>query len=283
MLHRCCKCPSSRPPATPDVGVERRVAVLLPDRLTVRLTAAVGAGSVVRCESVGALVGAARAACVGAAVLDPTCCGAEGADAWSDDMEVPLLLYAEMTPTAMQAAFAWARRGAGRLLLAGIDDQPVRLRELLTELPRAGVVADVEAALADALRTLPPRLAQLARKVLHDPSWVGDVSAFAESTGLTPRSVDRWLARAGLAPPKRLLAAARVLHMYAALAHGERSLARAAQHAGFTSARSVTRQLRCLLGVRPSALRAMRPAELSARLTSRLRERAPRVRQRVAT
>ena len=254
-------------------GVERRVAAFLSDRLAARLTAAVGAGAVVRCTSVAALVGLARAACVVAVMLDPACCGEEGVDAWSADVEVPLFLYAEMTPAAMQAAFAWARRGAGHLLLAGSDDQPLRLQRLLTTLPHVGVVVQVEAALEDALRTLPPPLAHVVRRVLHDSAWVCDVSTFARRTRLTPRSVDRWLARAGLAPPKRLLAAARVLHMYAAVSHGERSLARAAQHAGFTSARSVSRQLRCLLGVRPSALRAMRPAEMSAGLAACLRAR----------
>jgi AraC-like DNA-binding protein len=259
-----------------DILLARSLPVYLPNGLLDRLRASLGGRAVLSCASLDALVAAATDADARAVVIDPVLCGP--LDRLSDTLcdalgrHVPIVLYTtQVSPVSIRLCFAGARAGAHHLLLAGIDDDVIRLRTvfdgLLCVINTEAVVEQLDGRLA----LLPPRLASAVRRLFVE-AIVPDLDDLAASSYMSKRSVDRWLQRAGLAPPKRFLGAARLIRAHGVLAAGEMSLARAARHAGFSSPRSLALHARTLVGVSPAALRALHADQLHERVALRLRE-----------
>src|SRR5215216_3212454 len=80
---------------------------------------------------------------------------------------------------------------------------------------------------------------------------VRSVSDLASEARTTRRSLDRWLARTGLAPARTLLACARANAAFHLLAGGHVRTSRAAEMLGYTSSRALARELHSLTGHAP--------------------------------
>jgi transcriptional regulator GlxA family with amidase domain len=96
---------------------------------------------------------------------------------------------------------------------------------------------------------LPPELVEAIRFAFVRPDRVRSVEDLAASARTTRRSLDRWLARAGVASARTLLSCARATAAYHLIAVGNVQKRRAAALAGYSSARSLARGLRDVAGL----------------------------------
>lgn len=251
------------------------IVAYVPTCLLKRLHATFGASAVLACQSMDALVVASERAPVSAVVLDPTLCSPLDMQGHSLPpvlaRSTPVVLYTHASPSSIKLCFEWARAGAVQLVLAGIDDESAYLRELLTT-PLSGTTDGVFInRLTTHLGAVPHRLASAVCRLFTSADSTSDLDALVAVAFMTHRSVDRWLRRAGLAPPKHFVGAAKLLRAHRAFASGETCLARAARRGGFASERTFARQSRALLGVSPSALRAIDSRDVHERVLRALR------------
>ena len=246
------------------------IVAYVPKCLLDRLYATLGAAAVLSCPSVDALVSASERAPVSAVVIDPVLCRPPDTQASvlapSFTRGTPVILYTHASPTSIRTCFEWARAGAVQLVIAGSDDEPLHLRELLTP-PRTcaadGIFVDK---LAEHLHAVPRRLADAVCQLFTSADISPDLDSLVADAFMTHRSVDRWLRRAGLAPPKHFVGAARLLRAHSIFARGETCLARAARYGGFSSERSFARYARVLVSLSPSSLRTLHSRDVHERV-----------------
>ena len=213
-----------------------------------------------------------------ALIVDPTI-GGEGAThqrltalsaASGESRRAPIVGYVSVTASAVKAAHSLARLGASEIVVRGVDDSVAALRRTLHR-----VVADHAAARlvvgSNLLAALPAAIADAIVTLFRRPERVRSVSDLAASAGTTRRSLDRYLARAGLAPARTLLACARAHAAFQLLAAGGVRLSGAARLAGYPSARALTREFRALTGQVPSGVPSRLTSDLFiATVTRRL-------------
>ncbi len=174
---------------------------------------------------------------------------------------VPVLGYVSVTATAIKATHALARLGASDVIVRGLDDGP------------AALAATVQRAVTDHAATslvrstglfanLPSTIAEAVIMLFRRPDQTRTVDELAANAGTTRRSLDRHLARAGLAPARTLLACARANAAYHLLAGGSVRPAGAATIVGYASPRALAREFRALTGHVPSAVPGRLPPDL---------------------
>lgn len=242
----------------------------LPERLILRLEAAAGSEGVRPCADRAALALAVGGG-ISLIAVHPGISAEPGEFlTWLATLcrEVEIVVYSEPSLGAIQRAFAWARAGAGTLVLEGIDDQPERLRRTLASLAPDRTLDAFLERISPSLDRLPPILGAAIVKLFRDPRGSGGVKTLAAEANMTSRSIERWLRRAALAPASRLVPAARLLRARSSLARADVGLARAAADAGLSSERALQRHARALLGISAAALRELSEPELRDRLLS---------------
>jgi AraC-like DNA-binding protein len=135
-------------------------------------------------------------------------------------------------------------------------DEPVTARELSARL--LGITGRPLRNLVE--RTLPMTVNSTARSILTMAAAVisegGGAVDLARMLHVTQRTVSRWCRRAGLPPPKRLLAWMRVLLAAELLDDAGRTVSDVALACGYASDGSLRYSLRSFVGESPSALRA---------------------------
>lgn len=196
-----------------------------------------------------------------ALIVDPTI-GGESATperlaalsaASGEPQRAPILGYLSVTASAVKAAHSLARLGASEIIVRGVDDSVASLRRTLHR-----VVSDHAAAKlvvgSNLLASLPAAIADAIVAMFRRPERLRSVSDLAASAGTTRRSLDRHLARAGLAPARTLLACARAHVAFRLLAGGVVRPSGAALLAGYPSHRALTREFRALTGHVPSGV-----------------------------
>jgi len=165
---------------------------------------------------------------------------------------IPVIGYVSVTASAIRVVQALVHSGAPEIVIRGVDDS---LDALAGAIHRAlatcgwgGVVGAVEAP----LQALPLPVASAIRAAFTHPEQVRSVSDLAAAARTTRRSLDRWLARAGLSPARTVLSCARVNAAVHLLAGGSVRVAEAARLVGYSSSRSLTRELSAITG-RPAS------------------------------
>ena len=129
----------------------------------------------------------------------------------------------------------------------------------------------------DLLAALPASVAEAVVALFSRPERTRSIDDLAATAGTTRRTLDRHLARAGLASARTLLACARAHAAYRLLATGAVRPSGAASMVGYPSPRALTREFRALTGHVPSAVPSRLSQErLMATLSRHLvRDQAP--------
>jgi hypothetical protein len=166
-----------------------------------------------------------------------------------------LVGYVSVTAEAMAAAVTLARCGATEIIIRGVSDQPAQLLRAVRLASASTLTANAIAGLEPALSHLPPPVALALRQVVAHPDELRTVRAVAESARVTRRSLDRWLARAGLAPARRFVACARAITAFSLLLRGGATMGDVAAALGVRSSRSLARELNVITGRTISELR----------------------------
>jgi len=160
----------------------------------------------------------------------------------------PVIAYVSVSVAAMRAVQALGQLVPHELIIRGVDDSPDALAAAVHRVVAAGAAIRLMACVATSLRELPPNMSAAIEAMFHRPERVRSVSELVATAHTTRRSFDRWLARAGLAPARTLLACARANAAFHILTVGRLPRRRAAALVGYSSARSLARELHALTG-----------------------------------
>jgi AraC-like DNA-binding protein len=170
---------------------------------------------------------------------------------------VPVILYSTLSREGVRAVVPLARSGAYQVIFRGVDDSRKRLREQLDQ-----IVANVFA--ERLLRVLVPRLeaaeapaevVQAVTRLFRAPQAFRTVHQLATVAGRRRGMLDRWMSRAGLAPAKMLILAARVAWTYHYLRAPGNRLKTLALRLGYADTVPLGRHVRRMTGLTVTQLR----------------------------
>jgi AraC-like DNA-binding protein len=187
---------------------------------------------------------------------------------------LPIVVYTTLSPEALQGVVELAKYGVQHVVLRGFDDEPRRFRALLERLPAYALSERLLESLAEPLCATPPALVRAVERLFRSPQGFHDVGDLAAAAGMTRRSLDRWLDRAGVASAKMLVVGARMLRAYHYMRDPGYLLEDVAAKLGYPTARLFARQMRLVMGVMPSAVRAgIGPEQFVDKLAAAMRQR----------
>lgn len=168
---------------------------------------------------------------------------------------LPVVVYTSVTPAAMRVTVELAKRGVHHVVFRGIDDSPARLRALLHELAGATWRSALWPWVQGRVARGPAAIERAVRELFAAPHRFHDVADLARAAGLTRRTVERWLARVGIASAKLLVVSARVERAHHLLRSTDADLSAVASRLGYQSPRLFARQVALATGRPPTALR----------------------------
>jgi AraC-like DNA-binding protein len=182
----------------------------------------------------------------------------------------PVVIYTSITAPAMQATVELARRsGVRHVIFRGVDDAPSRLRALLLEIAGDPWHSALLPWVVSRVARTPGGVERAVGQLFRAPQQFHDVADLARAAGMTRRTVERWLTRAGIASAKRLVVSARVERGHHLLRESRADVGEVARRLGYPSARLFARQVHLAIGRPPSMLRhAVTGDELVAQLVS---------------
>lgn len=172
---------------------------------------------------------------------------------------VPVIGYVSVTACAMRAVQGLVRLGASEIAIRGVDDSIDALATAVRRAVAACASARVVTAVGTPWHVLPVPVATAIQMAFQRPERLRSVTDLATEARTTRRSLDRWLARAGLSPARTVLSCARVNAAFHLLTSGNVRVTEAALQVGYASSRSLTRELFAITGYPVSAI----PAPLS--------------------
>jgi AraC-like DNA-binding protein len=222
------------------------------------------------------------------AIVDP-CTGADQlalgrvgvlAGAMPAGHHFPVVAYVAVTACAMRSVLALVRLGVSEIVIRGVDDSADALAAAVRRVVAASASTILVSSVSTPLHSLPVPVAAAIQMAFHHPERLRTVTDLAAAARTTRRSLDRWLARAGLSPARTVLSCARVNAAFHLLASGRIRVAQAATLLGYASSRSLTRELYAITGYRASAIQKelsydALTAVIARRLVRHTRDRAP--------
>ena len=160
----------------------------------------------------------------------------------------PVVGYVAVTAAAIRATHALTKLGASEVLIRGMDDGPAALSATLRSVVASTAANRLLRVANEAMTALPAPVARGVAEAFEHPERFHSVSQLAQASESTRRSLDRWLARVGMAPARTLLACARVHAAFNLLATGHVRVRSAASQLGYPSTRALSRELHALTG-----------------------------------
>ncbi len=184
-------------------------------------------------------------------------------------LSISIVCISDGTRSSTMRFLQAARSGLGALLLYRADDGGVVLPHIAAAMPSEPPSAYLLRLLANPLLSLPGRVSGAIVDALAHPRVFADATGVALAAGLSRRSVDRWLTRAGITSASRLICAARLAHFFTYASSGLVARNTAASASGFQSGSQLRRYSRLIVGTSPGRLtRLYTPAQIASALES---------------
>jgi AraC-like DNA-binding protein len=184
---------------------------------------------------------------------------------------LPIVVYTLLTPDTLRATVELARAGIEHVVLRGFDDEPRRLRDLVERLPARRLSTIVLGALEERLTEAPPLLRAAMTRLFEAPHAFRHVDDLARAAGMTRRTLDRWLGRAGLASARMIMVSARLARAVHYMRDPGYPLDDITRKLGYENPRLFARQVRAATGLTPTKLRERaEPEQLMEELAARL-------------
>jgi tetratricopeptide (TPR) repeat protein len=174
----------------------------------------------------------------------------------------PVIAYTQFIPPALRALTTLARHGLYETVLFQVDDDCSRLSSLLVRAALPELVARMLHEMRNDHSLLPPLLVDSVTDLFKRPHAYTSGRDLVLSSGIALTNLYHTLRDAGLASPKRLFIAARVLHAVGYLRDPGYTVEQVAEKTGYLHPRVLTQHTLSVFGVRPSALRNMPEDEL---------------------
>jgi AraC-like DNA-binding protein len=170
---------------------------------------------------------------------------------------IPAIAYTAYTREAMRALLPLARSGVQQVVLRGFDDTPERLRDLIEQTGARILGQRLLAVLVPKLEQAgaPIEVVDAITRLFHTPQSFRTVPHLAAAAGRQRGMLDRWLRRAGLAPAKVIMIAARVawVHHYAQSPANRFKVL--ALRLGYPRPLPLSRHIKWMTGMTPTTLR----------------------------
>ncbi len=193
------------------------------------------------------------------AVVDPCADGAPRTQAVAALLDshpsVPLVLYTAVSPVTFKAVAELTRHGAHQIVLYRYDDEPTRFLHLIERQPGHALTSALLQRMTPGVAALPPKLAHAVQRLFRRPGAFRCAADLSSASGMSRRTMYREFARSGLASPRTVVAAARVLRAYAYARDPSQSLDQVAQKLGYSAPRVLSQHMRELLGATAHAAR----------------------------
>lgn len=177
-----------------------------------------------------------------------------------------VVLYTHSDAGSFQATLPFVRAGITDVVIAGVDDSPVRLAQLLRDIETRQPVTPLYAALRPRLEPLPRAVADAIALLFRQPARLRSVDDLARHAGVSRRSLFRYLRTCGVTSVRLLVAASRVSAAHRLLRDPTRTVAAVATLLGYPSADQLRDHFMALTRHPPGAARE----QLSSRMVDAL-------------
>lgn len=189
---------------------------------------------------------------------------------------LPMIVYSTLAAQTLRPIVELGRDGIEQLVLYGLDDDPERLRDLLARQPGAALASRLLTLVQHQLQRTPPALGVAFEHLFRTPSAFERGSDLAVAAGVPRRTLYRQCLRAGLASPRELLCASRLLRAYALLRGPDYGIALIARTTRLGNAERFTAAMRWAVGSTPARVRErVGPEEFVACIARRVFPRQP--------
>jgi AraC-like DNA-binding protein len=174
---------------------------------------------------------------------------------------VPFVVYSVLAAQTLRPLVELGRDGLEQLVLYGVDDDPRHLRRILERQPGVKLAEQLHERLQPYLRTTPPDVSRAIERVIHTPAAFKGVPDLAAAANVSRRTIYRECERVGLASPREIIAAARVLRAYAFLRESDYAIEDVAAHLRFSSPHHLTKTMRWACGMTTARARDRVPPD----------------------
>ena len=259
---------SFQPPTSPAFH-DVHVAARLPAASLARLRAALATDDeLVEVDDWTALHHALRSQPIDLIVIDPRAVGQEPSayderepsallTLLTEFRSVPAILYSTHTRDGLRAVLPLARSGVHQVVFRGFDDTRERLRALLDQVAASLLGERLLEVIAPRLLSVgaPTEVVQAVARLYRAPPAFRTVHQLATVAGRQRGQLDRWMLKAGLAPTKVVMLAARVAWTYHYLRAPGNRFKTLALRLGYPDVVGLGRHVKWMTGMTPTQLR----------------------------
>jgi AraC-like DNA-binding protein len=168
---------------------------------------------------------------------------------------LPLIVYTDLSPGVVGALLRLGRVGVREVVVAGHDDHPERLGELLVHEAARGLSRRLIEEIADLLVDCPGQLKWAIETIVREPAAFHTVRDLAERARMDRRTCARWFTKANLPPPSVVLMVFRVVYAHRLLQDPGYTVEDVAAKLGYSKARSFAQHVKEVFGMTPGELR----------------------------
>lgn len=166
-----------------------------------------------------------------------------------------LVVYTAFAPASMKTLVELTRFGVRQVVIQRFDDAPARFLAVLERQRHSILGEGLVLRLKRALARLPGSLSHAIEQLYLLSLDYHHASDLAHAANLPKRTMYRQLEAAGMASPRLVLAAARMLRAYAAMRDPGYSLSEVSRKVGMSAHWHFTRQMREVCGLTPRVVR----------------------------
>ena len=252
------------------------VAALLPPRLLRHLEFVLGRERPLVAESWEGLEALIQASPVSVAIVDPSMDEAGGNERIQgiliDYPSIEVIAYVSVTATAFRAITELSRAGLKHVVMYSVDDSPERFMTMLDTVRASPLTLRLLAAFRPSLNRLPISLKRAVEDMFAEPHLYGNAADIAVKAKVPLVRLYRALRAAGVASPKKLLVAAKLLRAYGDLGDPGHSIRRVSTRLGWKYTRVLFDHTFDVFGMSPARVREqMTDDEVVARLMEWMR------------
>ena len=160
----------------------------------------------------------------------------------------PIIIYTALTRISASAIARLSAHVLAGVVLRDHDDSPDLLRNFLARVPIEFFGAQMLERLGSSVDALPAPLRRATIAAFCSFSLLRSTTEYATLSGLTRRSVDRWLRRVGLSPAKWIVATAQFLRAYPLIQSPQLPFAAVSRLSGYGSVRALRHNSLLLTG-----------------------------------
>ena len=168
---------------------------------------------------------------------------------------LPLIVYSGLSPTIARILLRLGNVGIREAVIAGHDDHPARLGDLLVEEATRSVSGELVSGIMKSLEWCPGQLRWAIETIIREPGSVQSVQDLADRARMDRRTCGRWFVRAGLPPPSVMLMVLRVLYAHRLLQDPGYTVEDVASKLGYAQTRTLAQNVKEVFGLTPGELR----------------------------